>query len=106
LKRYKSLNQPKSPPTRYPDGAWLTQLARDLTANFAEAGHRFTHLIRDRGARFTAAFDAVFTAAGTGVLLIAPQAPRMNLGGVFPQVCNPITEGNQMMAEDIRRDGG
>jgi hypothetical protein len=64
--------------TRYPAGPWLTQLARDLTADLAEAGHRFTHLIRDRDAKFTAAFDAVFTAAGTEVLLTAPQAPRMN----------------------------
>jgi hypothetical protein len=64
--------------TRYPAGAWLTQLARDLTAGLEEAGHRFTRLIRDRDAKFTAAFDAVFTAAGTEVLLTAPQAPRMN----------------------------
>jgi hypothetical protein len=63
--------------TRCPAGAWLTQLARDLTADLAEAGCRFTHLIRDRDAKFTAAFDAVFTAAGTEVLLTAPQAPRM-----------------------------
>jgi putative transposase len=64
--------------TRYPDGAWLTQLARDLTADLEEAGHRFSHLIRDRDGKFTGAFDAVFAAAGIGVLLTAPQAPRMN----------------------------
>ncbi len=64
--------------TRYPTGAWLTQLARDLTADLEEAGHRFTHLIRDRDAKFTSAFDSVFTAVGIDVLLTAPQAPRMN----------------------------
>ena len=64
--------------TRYPAGPWLTQLARDLTTGLEEAGHRFSRLIRDRDAKFTAAFDAVFTAAGTEVLLTAPQAPRMN----------------------------
>jgi transposase InsO family protein len=64
--------------TRYPTGAWLTQLARDLTADLEQAGHRFTHLIRDRDSKFTAAFDAVFTAADIDVLLTAPQAPRMN----------------------------
>jgi transposase InsO family protein len=64
--------------TRYPTGPWLTQLARDLTADLEEAGQRFTHLIRDRDAKFTSAFDTVFTAAGVGVLLTAPQAPRMN----------------------------
>ena len=63
--------------TRHPGGAWLTQLARDLTADLEEAGHRFTRLIRDRDGKFTSAFDAVFTAAGIDVLLTAPQAPRM-----------------------------
>jgi len=64
--------------TRYPDGAWLTQLARDLTADLEEAGHRFSRLIRDRDGKFTGAFDAVLAAAGIDVLLTAPQAPRMN----------------------------
>src|SRR5213595_1801875 len=43
-----------------------------------EAGHRFTHLIRDRDAKFTAAFDAVFASIGISVRPTAPQAPRMN----------------------------
>ena len=60
------------------DGAWLTQLARDLTADLEEAGHRFSRLIRDRDGKFTGAFDAVFATAGIDVLLTAPQAPRMN----------------------------
>ena len=64
--------------TRYPDGAWLTRLARDLTADLEEAGHRFSRLIRDRDGKFTGAFDAVLAAAGIDVLLTAPQAPRMN----------------------------
>ena len=64
--------------TRYPTGAWATQLARDFTADLEQAGHRFTRLIRDRDAKFTAAFDAVFAAAGIDVVLTAPQTPRMN----------------------------
>ena len=44
--------------TRYPAGPWLTQLARDLTADLDQAGHRFTHLIRDRDGKFTSALDA------------------------------------------------
>jgi putative transposase len=64
--------------TRFPTAAWATQLARDLTAGLADTGRGFTHLIRDRDSKFTAAFDAVFTACGTEVVTTAPQAPRMN----------------------------
>jgi putative transposase len=33
--------------TRFPAAAWAGQLARELTAGLAGAGHGFTHLIRD-----------------------------------------------------------
>ena len=64
--------------TRYPTAAWVTQLARDFTADIEATGHRFTHLIRDRDAKFTAAFDAVFSATGITAITTAPQAPKMN----------------------------
>ncbi|HXL92405.1 MAG TPA: integrase core domain-containing protein [Streptosporangiaceae bacterium] len=64
--------------TAHPTGQWATQLARNLAADLEEAGRRFTHLIRDRDAKFTAAFDSVFTSIGTAILPTAPQAPRMN----------------------------
>jgi len=52
--------------------------ARELTADLTDAGRGFTHLIRDRDSKFTAALDAVFTACGIEVVTTAPQAPRMN----------------------------
>jgi putative transposase len=64
--------------TRHPTGQWATQLARNLADELEEAGARFTYLIRDRDAKFTAAFDAVFASVGITVLPTAPQAPRMN----------------------------
>jgi putative transposase len=64
--------------TAHPTGAWATQVARNLAADLDDAGCRFTHLIRDRDAKFTAAFDAVFASIGVDVVLTAPAAPQMN----------------------------
>jgi putative transposase len=64
--------------TQYPTAAWATQVARGLAADVDEAGCRFTHLIRDRDAKFTEAFDAVFASIGIEIVKTAPQAPQMN----------------------------
>jgi len=64
--------------TDHSTGTWVTQLARNLAADLDGAGRRFTHLIRDRDTKFTAAFDAVFASIGVDVVLTAPQTPRMN----------------------------
>ena len=64
--------------TRHPAGQWATQLARNLAAELEEAGCRFTYLVRDRDAKFTDAFDAVFASIGITTRPTAPQAPRMN----------------------------
>ena len=64
--------------TACPTGHWVTQMARGLAADLEQSGHRFAHMIRDRDAKFTAAFDAVFASIGIEVLLTAPQAPQMN----------------------------
>lgn len=82
--------------TDHPTGGWATQLARELTIDLEQAGHRFTRLIRDRDAKFTEAFDAVFASIGVEVLFTAPQAPRMNayaerlIGSIRRECCDRI----------------
>src|SRR5919199_344159 len=43
--------------TEHPSAAWVTQQARNLAWHWDEAGRRPTILIRDRDAKFPAAFD-------------------------------------------------
>lgn len=69
--------------TVHPTTAWVTQQARQqflwqLDDRVAEC----THLIRDRDAKFTAAFDAVFASEDITVAKIPPRSPN----------CNPLAE--------------
>ena len=64
--------------TKHPDGAWATQVARNLVADLEDKGRSFGFLVRDRDSKFTAAFDAVLASAGTRVIKCPVRAPRAN----------------------------
>jgi putative transposase len=62
--------------TANPDGAWVTQQARNLL--MPAQGPRPRFLLRDRDAKFTRAFDEVFRSEGADVLITPVQAPNAN----------------------------
>jgi transposase InsO family protein len=64
--------------TAHPTAAWVTQQARNVCWELAEAGARPTVLLRDRDAKFAAAFDAVFAAQGVRVVRSPARTPQAN----------------------------
>jgi putative transposase len=64
--------------TAHPSAAWATQQARRLLWQLGDRAAGFTRVIRDRDAKFTAAFDAVFTSEDITVTKIPPRGPNCN----------------------------
>jgi transposase len=64
--------------TANPNGAWVTQVARNFAAALEDKGRRFRFLVRDRDTKFVPSFDAVFTSTGVDTIRIPVQSPRAN----------------------------
>jgi putative transposase len=82
--------------TAHPTGEWLAQQARNVLMDLEDAGRRVRFLIRDRDARFTPAFDAVFTSLDADVIKIPVRVPVANaicerfVGSIRPELLDRI----------------
>ena len=54
--------------TAHPSGDWVAQQARNLLMDLEDRAASFKFVIRDRDAKFTSAFDAVFTSTGIRIV--------------------------------------
>lgn len=96
--------------TAHPTAAWATQQARQLLWEISERADQFRCLIRDRDAKFTAAFDAVFASEGITVTKIPPRSPNCNphaerfIRSVREECTDRILLLDRGHAEKIRRD--
>jgi putative transposase len=95
----------------------VTQQAGNLLMGLAGQVGRFQFLVRDRDAKFTAAFDAVFAAEGIQVQRTPVRAPRANayaerwVGTVRREVLDRMLilgcrQLRSVLAENVDHDNG
>ena len=59
-------------------GAWVAQQARNLAWKLQDGGLKVKFLLRDRDAKFSAAFDEIFRSEGVRVIRLPYQRPVAN----------------------------
>jgi transposase InsO family protein len=64
--------------TANPDGAFVTQQARNRVFDLDDAKAQVRFLVRDRDQKFTRSFDEVFKTEGTQVILTPVRSPKAN----------------------------
>ena len=64
--------------TAHPNGAWVTQQARQIVWELAERELPIRFLIHDNDSRFTQAFDTVFAAEAIKVIRTPFRVPNAN----------------------------
>ena len=95
--------------TDHPNDAWVSQMARNLLMDLDGHAHCIKFLLRDRDTKFTAAFDAVFTAAGIRTLRSPIRAPRANaimerwIGGCRRELLDQTLIWNQRHLRHVLR---
>jgi putative transposase len=65
--------------TANPNGAWVTQQARNLLLMLSERGRQLRFVVRDRDAKFSRTFDDLFCSEGAEVLLTPVRPPTRTL---------------------------
>jgi transposase InsO family protein len=64
--------------TAHPSAGWVTQQARNVTANLADAEITPKFLVRDRDTKYTESLDNVFKAEGAEILQTPYRTPNAN----------------------------